>query len=91
MLFKVSFEMLPHVHFDKVRELAMGWEREEKENEFNYKVNGKFGYYGSRSGFYVISATTPDDFYPMLKWFQEIFLWKVKPIHQLTSFYSMGD
>ncbi len=87
MLFNVSFTMLDGVTSQQVREGAMGWERECHANPPSFKIIGKFGYYGARSGFYLIRSATVEDFYPMLKWFSDIFLWDVRPVHQLEDYF----
>ncbi len=87
MLFNVEFTMLPGMTVQHVREGAMGWERQCKDEPPTFKIIGKFGYYGARSGYYLIRASSVDEFYPMLKWFQDIFIWDVKPVHQLEDFY----
>ena len=86
MLFYAEFEMLPGIQYETVNSKILSWEREMESKPSNFKILGKYGFYGARKGFFLIETDDTDSFHACIKHFRDVYLWNLKPIHPLTDF-----
>jgi hypothetical protein len=85
MLFYAEFEMLPGVKYETVNSKILAWEKEIESAPPGFKVVGKYGFYGSRKGFFIIETNSTDSFYTCIKHFRDVYVWNLKPIHPLID------
>ena len=88
MLFLAEFEMIPDCKYEEVSSKVLSWERLIKEEPLNFKIIGKYGFYGARKGFFIIEVDHVDKFYSCIKHFRDVYIWNVKPIHNLEDYYK---
>jgi hypothetical protein len=91
MLFLAEFEMAPGIHSEEASSKVLSWEKLIKEEPLNFKIIGKYGFYGARKGFFIVEVDHIDKFYTCIKHFRDIYIWNVRPIHHLEDFYRYSS